>query len=361
MAINGEFSRRLNQISNNLLTKNHCLSEQALQEGTWVKLICGASNQDLPSIFDLCAVYATAGVHCIDVAADEAVVFAARQALDWVEERKGVRPWLMISLSDGKDAHFRKAWFDPEKCPGDCSRPCQNICPAKAIPATGGVMASRCYGCGRCISSCPLGIIQEEDRRLGLKDFAPLIKELRPDAVEVHTAPGRIKEFQSAVSELVNANVSLKRLGVSCGLQGTGLTYRDLADELWERYLFLQRFGQKPLWQLDGRRMSGDLGKGAAFVAVALWREIRDLAPPGPLQLAGGTNNHTIEYLPKSDGPAGIAFGGMARKLIQPLLLEAQERQISLTDWPEGWQKALDSANKLINPWLSRKYELHFS
>ena len=35
--------------------------ERALAEGRWVKLICGASNQDLPAIADLCAIYGLAG------------------------------------------------------------------------------------------------------------------------------------------------------------------------------------------------------------------------------------------------------------------------------------------------------------
>ena len=88
--------------------KSSIINAEALRKGNWVKLICGASNQDLPSIADLCAIYATAGVHCIDLSADEAVIYAARQALDWVEIRTGLRPWLMVSLSDGKDKHFRK-------------------------------------------------------------------------------------------------------------------------------------------------------------------------------------------------------------------------------------------------------------
>ena len=108
--------------------------DQALHEGRWVKLICGASNQDLPSITDLTAVYAAAGVHCVDVAADPAVIRAARLGLDWAERRFQNRPWLMVSLSDGVDPHFRKAWFDPERCPADCPRPCARVCPADAIP-----------------------------------------------------------------------------------------------------------------------------------------------------------------------------------------------------------------------------------
>jgi len=315
-------------------------------------LICGASNQDLLAIEDLCAVYATAGVHCIDVAADAAVVYAARQALDWVQPLIGFRPWLMISVSDGKDAHFRKAWFDAKLCPADCPRPCQQTCPAKAITDQAGIDSKRCYGCGRCLPRCPLGLIEEQDHHLGLKDFAPLLKELRPDAIEIHTAPGRNKEFQATVAEIMAANVPLKRIAVSCGLEGHLITAEELAQELWERHSCLRHYEQKPLWQLDGRRMSGDLGIGTAKAAANLWQKIRPLAPPGPLQLAGGTNAQTISFLPNQNGPAGIAFGGMARKLIQPWILQAEINQISLREWPEGWQAALTEAKQLIHPWL---------
>ncbi len=107
--------------------------ELALIKGRWVKIICGASNEDLPSISDLCALYAAAGVQCIDIAADLAVANAARQGLDWVESRFGVRPWLMMSINDGKDIHFRKAFFNSNLCPPDCLRPCEKVCPAEAI------------------------------------------------------------------------------------------------------------------------------------------------------------------------------------------------------------------------------------
>ena len=99
----------------------------ALRRGHWVKLICGASNQDLPAIADLCAVYGAAGIDCVDVAADPAVVRAARQGLQWLDQLGMARPWLMVSVSDGSDAHFRKAWFDPARCPADCPRPSQRV------------------------------------------------------------------------------------------------------------------------------------------------------------------------------------------------------------------------------------------
>ncbi len=334
--------------------QNSIDSEKALAKGTWVKLICGASNQDLKSIGDLCALYATAGVHCIDVAADEGVVQVARKALDWAEEQWKIRPWLMISISDGKDEHFRKAWFDPKNCPPNCSRPCEKSCPVNAITSQQGVNTKLCYGCGRCLLKCPLGLIEEKDQHLDLKHLTNLLTKLKPDAIEIHTAPGRIKSFQSTVSQLMQANVPFRRVAVSCGLQGHQITIEELAKELWERHSCLRNHGQKPIWQLDGQRMSGDLGKATSSISVALWQQIHAFAPPGPLQLAGGTNAETIKYLPTHNGPSGIAFGSMAPKLVQPWLLQAEAKQVSLREWPEGWEASLNQAKRLVNPWLTR-------
>ncbi|MEY3853760.1 MAG: hypothetical protein RI910_2740, partial [Verrucomicrobiota bacterium] len=36
---------------------------------------------------------------------------------------------------------FRKAQFDPQRCPVDCPRPCHRVCPALAIGASGAVIA----------------------------------------------------------------------------------------------------------------------------------------------------------------------------------------------------------------------------
>ncbi|MCP2729803.1 4Fe-4S ferredoxin, partial [Symplocastrum sp. BBK-W-15] len=115
----------------------------SLREGHWFKLICGASFQHLPAVRNLTLAYTLAGADCIDVAADPAVVEAAREALNVAANLKEAaqtqgfqfshRPWLMVSINDGEDPHFRKAEFDPDFCPADCPRPCEKICPAQAI------------------------------------------------------------------------------------------------------------------------------------------------------------------------------------------------------------------------------------
>ena len=117
---------------------------------------------------------------------------------------------ILEAISDGKDDHFRKAWFNPNHCPSDCLRPCEKICPANAIGSVGGIISNRCYGCGRCLPQCPLGLIHEKHFHLDLKAIAPLIKQANPDAIEVHTAPGRSLAFKALLNELI----SLKRESV---------------------------------------------------------------------------------------------------------------------------------------------------
>ncbi len=91
---------------------------QSLKEGHWFKLICGASYQHLPTVRSLTLAYTLAGADCIDVAADPAVIAAAQEALQVAKylvrdaQKRGFRcqenrPFLMVSLNDGEDPHFR--------------------------------------------------------------------------------------------------------------------------------------------------------------------------------------------------------------------------------------------------------------
>ncbi|MEA5475646.1 LdpA C-terminal domain-containing domain, partial [Synechococcus sp. CCY9201] len=52
-------------------------------------------------------------------------------------------------------------------------------------------------------------------------------------------------------------------------------------------------------------------------------------------------------------GAAGVAFGSVARRLLQPLLQEAASRQRPLLGEGDLWPQALTLADALVRPWLS--------
>ena len=316
----------------------------------WVKLICGASNEDIVSIEDLCAIYTAAGVDYIDVAADPSVVEAARKGINWSKREYGNKPGLMISISDGKDIHFRKAKFDPKKCPPDCLRPCENICPTYAISAHG-VSKNKCYGCGRCISSCPLNLISEYEYKLSNSSLKDILRTIKPDAVEIHTEINRKDSFQQVASIIKNSGVKLKKISVSCGLAQSNGNPEDLARAFWERYEILAEHKVQLIWQLDGRPMSGDIASTTAKAAVKLWEKMQASLPPGLIQLAGGTNSSTYKFLKEDQIPDGIAFGSVARKLVQPFIAETFETNKKIYENPEIMAVAIKKAKFLLDPW----------
>lgn len=214
---------------------------ERLASGQWVKTICGASLEDAAAVRDLSYVYTCACVDCIDVACEASVVRAAKEGIQRAVEthkvcvcywrcggvcRMGIcdiavcktacvhtaytlhrnthsmevrRPWLMVSVSDRDDVHFRKAFFDPTLCPEECTHPCESVCPAMAIDHSecacacgsiapwllthmracatggGGVLKERCYGCGRCTPVCPYGLIDEDMYQRSLRDVVQLL------------------------------------------------------------------------------------------------------------------------------------------------------------------------------------------
>ncbi|MEH1906152.1 MAG: LdpA C-terminal domain-containing domain [Nostoc sp.] len=343
---------------------------QSLKQGHWFKLICGASFQHLPAVRSLTLAYTLAGADCIDVAADPAVIAAAQAALQVARtlareaqkrgfDYKGNSPFLMVSLNDGEDPHFRKAEFNPTECPTDCPRPCERICPAQAIVFNSikedfsGVLSQKCYGCGRCIPVCPYDIIYTSSYMSTPGAIAPLVMSTGVDAVEIHTKVGRLAEFEQLWQAISPWADQLKLLAISCP-DGEGMT-----DYLRAVYDLITPLNSALIWQTDGRPMSGDIGDGTTLAAVKLGQKVLAAKLPGYVQLAGGTNSYTVAKLKtmgllkraegaggdegakSSSSPSspsspssisGVAYGSYARVLLSPILEQLENKEVSNTN-----------------------------
>jgi Fe-S-cluster-containing hydrogenase component 2 len=347
---------------------------QSLKAGNWFKLICGASFQDLPAIRTLILAYALAGADCIDVAADPAVVTAAKEALSTAKRLENNQksqvfsrkrtPWLMVSLNDGEDPHFRKAYFDAQHCPSDCFRPCETICPPRAIieieRGSFGVVESRCYGCGRCIPVCPYQLVKTRSYLVSPKEIVPLIQGMGIDAIEIHTQVGRENQFKQLWQAIAPWIGHLKLLAISCP-DGCGLI-----DYLYYLYDMISPLSIPLIWQTDGRPMSGDIGKGTTHEAIKLAQKVLNAQIPGFVQLAGGTNHHTVSKLreiglltPLMSSTlvvSGIAYGSYARSILSPIVRQLETQsinlnvQLALENQPDLLLKALKIAESLVLP-----------
>jgi Fe-S-cluster-containing hydrogenase component 2 len=312
---------------------------QSLNSGCWFKLICGASYQHLPAVRNLTLAYILAGADCIDVAADPAAIASAQIARSMARSlfaqarQRGYPtleyPWLMVSLNDGEDPHFRKAQFDPHLCPSDCPRPCAAICPAQAIAFPQGIMDERCYGCGRCLPVCPVEAITTRSYVSTPDAIAPLLQEQAIDAIEIHTRPGNLEGFQRLWQAIAPYHQQLKLLAISCPDGDEVIDYLKALAEV------ISPLSCSLLWQTDGRPMSGDIGKGTTHATIKFAQKVLNAGLPGVVQLAGGTNQYTAPKLQQLNFQqnyhqfAGIAYGSYARRQLAPILDRIEQNSLA--------------------------------
>jgi Fe-S-cluster-containing hydrogenase component 2 len=320
----------------------------SLENGTWVKLICGASYQDLPFIRNLSFLFALAGVDCIDCAADSAVVRSVDQgivgALAYANRFRISlkRPLIMISINDDEDPHFRKASFDTSHCPPDCSKPCERVCPASAIalqsdqngfliPFHQGVIQNKCYGCGRCVPVCPVQNIETTLFSSCHGSVIDSLLESEPiDAIEIHSRAESIQHFKQlwdSIGPSFETHLSLVSISFPDGGE-----YLEEFLRTVERIIVKESTKYQVIWQADGKPMSGDIGRGTTMATVKLAKKVLSLRLRGYVQCAGGVNDYTISVLNELDlrprkekvdtgnSVAGIAFGSFARRRLIELL-----------------------------------------
>jgi Fe-S-cluster-containing hydrogenase component 2 len=332
----------------------------SLIEGSWFKLICGASYQHSTAVRSLALAYALAGADCIDVAADLAVITAAQEGIKVAaklskDKARNKSPWLMVSINDGEDPHFRKAQFDVTQCPSDCPQPCIKICPANAIEISSqinssGVIDRLCYGCGRCLPICPSELIFTRSHISTPRMVLPWIEEKGIDAIEIHTQVGHYDDFKRVWQDIAPKVSQLKLLAISCTED------QGVIDYLRSLYDLISPLPCPLIWQTDGRSMSGDIGKGTTHMAISFAQKVLQAKLPGYVQLAGGTNDYTVTKLntaqmlrqPQSNNSvSGVAYGSYARSILSPIL-----EKLEITDQQNFKTQPNLNQNQLMNQFI---------
>ncbi len=313
---------------------------QALERAGWFKLVLGASFQNLPAAKHLSLVWSLAGIDCIDCSADPAVIqsveegfvlaqaYAQGQGLNWH------RPWIMVSLNDGADPHFRKAYFPSQLCPAHCPRPCSSICPVQAIDPQG-VADPLCYGCGRCGPVCPLGLISFKALEYTPSAIGELLSRCSVDALEIHTQAGNHLGFTRLWQGIDPLLPHLKLISLSFPDGEYLYEHLHRLKELILASPLSMEAKTHIIWQTDGISMSGDLGKNTTKPALRLAQKVATWGLPGFIQPAGGTNNYTLDLARAMGIPiGGIAYGSYARKQVEEIWeqfnVESLERAVSI-------------------------------
>ncbi|MEM9137577.1 MAG: LdpA C-terminal domain-containing domain, partial [Cyanobacteria bacterium P01_F01_bin.42] len=312
------------------------------------------------------------GADCIDVAADPAVIRMAREALAVAKKKTGVSPWLMVSINDGEDPHFRKANFNPQNCPPSCSQPCITVCPADAITLASvlaeGVLSDRCYGCGRCLNVCPSEQINAISHQVEIPQLTEIFAQQQVDAIEIHTQVGHEAQFQSVWQQLQPIIPKLRLLAISCPYHREAIAYLHQIQD-WITPLPCQL-----LWQTDGRPMSGDIGAGTTNLTIKYAQIALQSRLHGFIQVAGGTNGSTVDKLNalgllQDSGISGIAYGSYGRTLfdtLQATLDQSTHGSSKLEDHPQLLKQAVRLAHSLVSTLkpqrrLSEEMVLEFS
>jgi Fe-S-cluster-containing hydrogenase component 2 len=252
----------------------------------------------------------------------------------------------MASFNDGEDPHFRKASLKAVSCPSDCPQPCLQVCPIQAISKGDShlnqhqivIHPQLCFGCGRCEPVCPYQQIQTLGYELPAAQLLPELINTGITGIEIHTQAGRQEAFQRLWDLITPWIPRLEVVSISLG------DHPELTEYLQDLVQILHPLPSYLIWQADGRPMSGDIGAGTTHATLKLAKKLIDMKLPGKIQLAGGTNQHTIPSLASKFDIGGVAYGSYARTLIQFVLEEP-----SLSQRPDLLDQAVYQARQLVN------------
>ncbi len=295
------------------LSESQARMVRALDERRFFKLIGGGSFTEGDKIAQLSNIYSRAGVDCIDIAPDAALIETVWRAVQSVQ---GPKPVIMVSIPLDADPHFRKIELTEADCIG-CGL-CLPVCPTEAFTLSSALEVSQnlCYGCGRCVPTCPTDALR----------LLPFQVESQIEAALKHPATEAV-EIHSHFVDAYMLEAFLNRWGHLLHNKLVALCFRlDQPDDP-QVLSFVQtaqrRHAMPILLQIDGLPMSGTTHLEASLPALEAAVRARHIfeknnlqAPP--ITISGGINQQTACLLQQAPYQwiAGAGMGTVARQAV---------------------------------------------
>lgn len=304
-------------------------------ENKYLKLICGAGNENLREIERLAFVFSSAGFNMIDLSAKQDVIEAAKAGIRRADKENEMKICVSVGVSD--DIHLTKAVINRQKC--NSCRACREVCPQKAIFEEDGkytVNEKLCIGCQKCIGVCPNeAIIPEIRNRTPYAMLLPIISS-GIDCVEFHCSSHDSKSVIDSWNRIKT---------IYSGLKSICLDRSKLSDdEIIKLLSEMIKDEENIIIQADGKPMSGGVDDyKSTLQTIAFAQLIRENKLPVKVITSGGTNSKTSE-LSRLIGVDidGVALGSYARKIVK--------EEISTEDFftnEEAQNNAVEKAKKL--------------
>ncbi|HSA07600.1 MAG TPA: LdpA C-terminal domain-containing domain [Candidatus Gastranaerophilales bacterium] len=292
----------------------------ALETGSFRKIICGASNTSEKQVERLSLVYSLCGAEVIDISAYKHIYNAAKRGIIAASEIAGLKPdiypkfnipAIMKSLNVGDDKHFKKANFNLTRCIS-CLE-CVKTCQSGALSKDSGKStfeSEKCYGCARCVEACQQNAVTMVKVDRNAEEDKPDIGKF--DALEIHTGNSSIEEVKRFVD--FNKNIMEKANFISVSVDSMRFNSAELLEYVNS---VINMFKDKIIVQIDGISMRGGTKNSSTVQTIAAAAVLLDAKVNAYIQLSGGTNHLTSDFVNLAGLKiSGIGYGTFAKKII---------------------------------------------
>ncbi|MBN2735030.1 MAG: 4Fe-4S binding protein [Methanomicrobiaceae archaeon] len=296
-------------------------AQSLMEKRNFIKIVCGAGNEDSDEVRRLTLVYTLAGAAAIDVSANPDIVrnavkgidaaFRIAPELDIIIE---ARPFINVSVGLKGDPHARKAQILEDMCI-QCGK-CAEVCEQNAISDDFIIITQRCIGCGICAEECSSDAIEFFHKRVELTTVLPDCIKEGAEMLELHAVTD---DDVSVLNDWKILDVLIPENYISVCLDRSLLSDKQLVERIEKLYDIT---GERLIVQADGAPMSGGSDDyNTTLQAVAIADIVQKSKIPVKILASGGTNSKSQELATLCGVRVhGVSLGTHARKIVRSLI-----------------------------------------